>query len=366
MLSYAQNFEDVYIYRAFREVPNGFYIDIGAYDPVDDSVTKLFYDRGWSGINVEPGPIFENLVKERKNDINLRVLVTDRIGETDFYLHEGEPGTSTTASILDPGLVDRVPDRHRLRVATTTLPQLIEDYAPHKHVHFLKLDVEGCEEVIIRSTDWRRYRPELLIIEATAPYSHNRRDAAWNGVLFEAGYSLVFFDGINTYYLREESLHRKDAFDFPVNALDGFRKYEFDVEPRLEKLSERAAILTSEREILIHRLWMPAAPRSLKIALGMARALRAAYAIASFHWLDERLRQTVALTRAWRKLAPGLRQTKPPRAPSPLARNIEEALLTLHLRGDGKHPQFGAGGRSKLRSARAVETALMNLALRKK
>ena len=32
----------------------GFYVDVGAHDPVQDSVTKLFYDRGWRGVNVEP------------------------------------------------------------------------------------------------------------------------------------------------------------------------------------------------------------------------------------------------------------------------------------------------------------------------
>ena len=53
-VSYAQNFEDVMLWRALREVTHGFYIDVGAADPDSDSVTRAFYDRGWSGINVEP------------------------------------------------------------------------------------------------------------------------------------------------------------------------------------------------------------------------------------------------------------------------------------------------------------------------
>ena len=47
MISYAQNFEDVILNRAFRHQRSGFYIDIGAFDPVVDSVTKHFYDLGW-------------------------------------------------------------------------------------------------------------------------------------------------------------------------------------------------------------------------------------------------------------------------------------------------------------------------------
>ena len=54
--SYAQNQEDVVLQIALADVDNGFYIDVGAFDPVTDSVTYVFYKRGWHGINVEPQP----------------------------------------------------------------------------------------------------------------------------------------------------------------------------------------------------------------------------------------------------------------------------------------------------------------------
>ena len=46
-ISYAQNFEDVIQWLVLREVENGFYIDVGACSPYDDSVTRAFYERGW-------------------------------------------------------------------------------------------------------------------------------------------------------------------------------------------------------------------------------------------------------------------------------------------------------------------------------
>ena len=54
IVSYSQNFEDVMLWRALKDVENGFYIDVGANHPAIDSVTKLFYENGWSGINIEP------------------------------------------------------------------------------------------------------------------------------------------------------------------------------------------------------------------------------------------------------------------------------------------------------------------------
>jgi hypothetical protein len=53
-VSYAQNFEDVMLWRALRSLESGFYIDVGANDPTIDSVTKAFYASRWHGINIEP------------------------------------------------------------------------------------------------------------------------------------------------------------------------------------------------------------------------------------------------------------------------------------------------------------------------
>ena len=79
IISYAQNAEDVRLARLF-DSSSGFYVDIGAGDPTEFSVTKHFYDRGWSGINVEPGPAFERLEQQRPRDVNLRLAVAPRVG----------------------------------------------------------------------------------------------------------------------------------------------------------------------------------------------------------------------------------------------------------------------------------------------
>ena len=85
MISYAQNFEDVVLNRVFHDVPVGRYIDVGAYDPVQDSVTKHFYDRGWSGVNVEPVQRFHAAFeKQRPRDWNLNVVLGQSPGVVEF------------------------------------------------------------------------------------------------------------------------------------------------------------------------------------------------------------------------------------------------------------------------------------------
>lgn len=222
MYSFSQNFEDVYIHRAFSNITDGFYIDAGAFDPVVDSVTKMLYDLGWSGINLEPGPSFPNF-SCRTRDINLPLALTGKEGKIVFYYNAADPGTSTTADCNKPPVS---PTIQSYEVVSTTLTAVVQAHAPDRHIHFLKLDIEGSEWDVLQSTNWREIRPELIIAESSKPYTNVRRDEGWTDHMKSFDYEEVFFDGINTYYLRHESLFRRDAFRFPVNVLDGVRKFE--------------------------------------------------------------------------------------------------------------------------------------------
>ena len=85
-VSYAQNFEDVILWRALAPFGPGFYIDVGAAEPVADSVTAAFYERGWRGINIEPmSAPFERLRAARPEDTNLQVAIEDRVGEARYF-----------------------------------------------------------------------------------------------------------------------------------------------------------------------------------------------------------------------------------------------------------------------------------------
>ena len=128
MVSYAQNHEDVLLDRAFPRGKPGFYIDVGANEPVRNSVTKHFYELGWHGINVEPGAHpFALLAAERQRDVNLNVAVSDTEGELTLY--ELPPDLSGGSTLSEANAA-----RHReaghpapgRTVATLTLAQLCE------------------------------------------------------------------------------------------------------------------------------------------------------------------------------------------------------------------------------------------------
>src|SRR4051812_28298706 len=110
MVSYAQNFEDVLLARCFPG-PSGFYVDVGAADPIGHSVTKWFSTRGWTGVNVEPSlEFFRKLEADRPNDVNLHIGISDVPGELTLYVVEDYVGCST--------LVPEVAEEYRRRGET--------------------------------------------------------------------------------------------------------------------------------------------------------------------------------------------------------------------------------------------------------
>ena len=91
--SYAQLLEDVILYCALKDVDKGFYIDVGASDPTQLSVTKFFYDRGWHGINIEPLPDKCALLAEKRpRDVNLCIGLGNKRGKLEIF-EAGEGST---------------------------------------------------------------------------------------------------------------------------------------------------------------------------------------------------------------------------------------------------------------------------------
>lgn len=234
-VSYAQNREDYIIDGFFPDVEKGFYVDVGAYDPDRDSVTKLFYQKGWHGINVEPlKEQYGLLEQKRKKDINLNIGLSSKPGKLTFREYKGG-GLSTFSKEVraehEQNLTDNVVDYVDRQVKVDTLKNILDEYKV-KHIHFMKIDAEGYEYEIIEGGDWKKYRPELICIEA----NHVKHD--WHPILTDNKYRLVFNDGLNEYYLREESLHRKDMFSYPEKMLTGPQLIKWTVQEEIDAIAK--------------------------------------------------------------------------------------------------------------------------------
>lgn len=217
-ISYAQNLEDVMLWRALKNVKNGFYVDIGAWSPDADSVTKAFYERGWHGINVDPSPhLLAEYADRRPTDLFLNVGVSDSTGRLTFNLNKNS-GLSTFVGLEGQSL-DEV---EQINVELVTLKYILEKYAASSEIHFLKIDVEGFEEKVIRGNDWNKFRPWILVIESTVPNSTLENAQSWRHIVEDAQYTLVYRDGLNHFYVANEHPELLNAFLYPPNVFDDY------------------------------------------------------------------------------------------------------------------------------------------------
>jgi len=217
---YSQNMEDLILKSFFLHQKKGFYIDVGAHDPEYFSVTKLFYDLGWSGINVEPQIKYhERLESARKRDINLNIAVSNFRGKAMITEYPNADGLSTLSSkMVESYKTDKVfgevtNESRRYKVNTMSLSAIFKKYCNEREVNFLKIDVEGFEEEVLLSNDWVLYRPWVICIEA------NHKVNQWEKILKNANYIKVFFDGLNEYYLADERKYLLESFDYSKTVL---------------------------------------------------------------------------------------------------------------------------------------------------
>jgi len=226
--SYAQHAEDVRLARAFAGRTAGFYIDVGAWHPVLDSVTKYLYDLGWQGIDIEPGVETARLLREdRPRDLVLEIACSDADGEMTLY----ETDAPNDWSTLVPQTAEAVHAIHARRMGGRVVPvrTLSSICAEHvdEQIDFLKIDVEGHEAAVLRGADFDRWRPRVVVVEATVPHTTAPSHREWEPILLDAKYVFAGFDGINRYYAAEESPELVPLLSAPVTVLDHWETHRY-------------------------------------------------------------------------------------------------------------------------------------------
>ena len=267
MISYSINREDVVLAKVFSDVSLGFYVEVGANDPVEGSNTYHFYQKGWHGICLEPGTICHKFAKARPRDISLNIAASDQAGELVF--HEFPVGHALSS------LHDRQPDvgAQFLTGKTTRkvrVEPLREIFAKHKPpgIDFMGIDVEGHERQVLLGNDWTQWRPKVLFLEATAEGRNTPGHHLWEDLVTSAGYKFAYFDGLNRFYVREESVELVERFQPPC-VFDNYKTLE-ELRKEEEIRCLRADLQTFQESFQIGR-------RSLKAGLAFAKVLHMAF-----------------------------------------------------------------------------------------
>ncbi len=169
-LSWSQEAEDLVLDKYFGQRTNGFYVDVGAHHPVRFSNTRLFYLRGWRGINIDAMPgSMTAFARARPRDINLNIGIATGIGALTYYRYD-DPALNGFVYRSDTIAATRSRGAYRLigtdTVMVSPLADLLERHLPPGQViDFLTVDVEGLDLEVLHSNDWARFRPECVVVE---------------------------------------------------------------------------------------------------------------------------------------------------------------------------------------------------------
>lgn len=222
-VSYAGNLEDVIINRLFPQ-DNGFFVDIGAADPVYGSNTWALYERGWSGIAIEPSPsICAKLKAKRPRDICLNVAVGDTEGEISFF----QFGSGSAHSTCDRARADALhrelgQEMTEIKVPIRTLGGILNEFAKERSVDIVSIDAEGAESAILRGARLDVFRPKVILIEAMDAFRQVDVSEEATEILEQNGYTLGYEDGLNKFFVAKEHGTLLDALRYPPNVFDHY------------------------------------------------------------------------------------------------------------------------------------------------
>jgi len=201
--SYSQKEEDIHIDKLLGFKKKGFYVDIGAYDPAMFSNTKRFYLRGWRGINIEPDPNnSKKFFMERKRDINLNIGVSDKNGMLTFYKFFPETLSTFSKKSAKENLKHKYKLTNKTKIQVKKLSEILENYCKDKKIDFMSIDTEGFDLLVLKSNNWKKFRPKLICVESMEHgITKSNKKGSAHYFLLQQGYKKVYEGEFNNLYM---------------------------------------------------------------------------------------------------------------------------------------------------------------------
>lgn len=196
---YSQGGEDKIVDKIFENKNIGNYIDVGAHDPIELSNTYHFYEKGWSGICLEPNiDLIPYFSRTRNRDKVLNIAAGDYDGRADFFF-----GEFTVHSSLKKSTITNNGTRE---VQVNRLESILDDIGFPREFEFISVDTEGTEIDVLQGLNLDKYSPRLIIAEYNTA---GKIDKELQKFLLHRGYHVIFINKWNMIFSKE---FEKDIF----------------------------------------------------------------------------------------------------------------------------------------------------------
>jgi len=200
--------------RYFKNKKNGLFVECGAFNGVADSNTLFFYENlNWRGFNFEPIPsIYQQLIKNRPEDINLNLGLSDKDGTSVFTRVTDHSRFPQWDGDFANGSLKHTKDHKKqieknfpgseytdIEIKTISLKTFFEQKITKKPELFI-LDIEGHENTVLKQLKEipEKKHPDVWCIE----WGHDDVELTKN-IMKENNYLLDYSDSINLIFKKE-------------------------------------------------------------------------------------------------------------------------------------------------------------------
>lgn len=167
LLSYSQYGEDIILRNIFSKKDKGFFVDVGAHHPTRFSNTYWFYRKGWRGINIDaaPGSMVE-FNRKRGNDKNIEAAISNTHETLEFNVINHAAFSTFSKRLAEEHVTEGYTIKSVVRIQTKSLKEILDENLPAgQKIDFMNIDVESFDLEVLKSNDWSRYIPEVIVIE---------------------------------------------------------------------------------------------------------------------------------------------------------------------------------------------------------
>ncbi|MBD0335355.1 MAG: FkbM family methyltransferase [Cyanobacteria bacterium Co-bin13] len=191
--SYSQNGEDVYLGHFFKGQDTGFYVDVGAFHPRQFSNTYSLYKRGWQGINIDANRSAISLFRTvRPRDMNVFAAISDTPAAVEFHKWGNNSGNTLSPLTAKAMAAENGPPAEIEVLETCRLADILSQHiSEHQPIDLLNVDVEGLDLAVLKSNDWSKYRPRVVVVEEFAFSLPDLLDSAIYQYLTSLDYTLA-------------------------------------------------------------------------------------------------------------------------------------------------------------------------------